>query len=208
MRIIGGTYRGRKLRVPKGKTARPTLDRVREAIFNLPLVRARGEAVLDLYAGTGALGLEALSRGAETVCFVEADHRVAKVLGENIAQVDAPRGATRVIVAPVEKTLGKRGTKIRAGRYGLILADPPYGLGLGEALLEMLGPEGGSPMPAEGLLLIETERGALPFEARHGFDCVFRRSYGDCDVTAWRPHVAECSRARERSLDPNTGEPT
>lgn len=196
MRIIAGSYGGRKIRVPKGRTVRPTQDRTREAIFNLRLIAPEGKRVLDLYAGSGALGIEALSRGARHVTFVERDARVARVLRENLESLAPPRDATRVVVRAVERALARRGGLVNPASYELILADPPYELGLGEALLEKLGEKGGAPLSPETLLLIETETGALPFDARHGFYCVFRRRYGDSEVSLWR-QSAEISKETE-----------
>lgn len=122
-RIIAGAARGRRLIVPPRGT-RPTTDRVRESLFNILTTRVdlRGMAVLDLYAGSGALGFEALSRGAASALFVESDQRVAAVLTRNIATVGLP-GATlcRGAVAAVLSA----GTDSPAD---LVLADPPYDL--------------------------------------------------------------------------------
>ncbi|OQZ95187.1 16S rRNA (guanine(966)-N(2))-methyltransferase RsmD [Mycolicibacter algericus] len=120
-RIVGGVAGGRRIAVPPRGT-RPTTDRVREALFNVLAARLDldGMAVLDLYAGSGALGLEALSRGAATVLFVESDRRAADVLAGNIAALGLP-GATL-----------RRGTvaAVLAGgtdaAVDLVLADPPY----------------------------------------------------------------------------------
>ncbi len=85
MRIIGGSAKGRRLKSPAGRDTRPTADRVREAIFNVLAPRLSGAKVLDAFAGTGALGLEALSRGAERAVFVEIDKKAVAMLDENIA---------------------------------------------------------------------------------------------------------------------------
>ncbi|MGV0834900.1 16S rRNA (guanine(966)-N(2))-methyltransferase RsmD [Mycolicibacterium thermoresistibile] len=120
-RIIAGSFGGRRITVPRTGT-RPTTDRVRESLFNLLSARMElaGAAVLDLYAGSGALGLEALSRGAASVLFVESDHRAAAIIAKNIAALGAP-GATlkRSSVASVL-------TSGAPGPVDLVLADPPY----------------------------------------------------------------------------------
>ncbi|MEX1286974.1 MAG: RsmD family RNA methyltransferase, partial [Acidimicrobiia bacterium] len=87
MRIIGGEARGRRLRGPKGDTTRPMTDRAREALFNILGPEVVEAAVLDLYAGTGSLGLEALSRGASSAVFVERDRRALAVLRANVDAV-------------------------------------------------------------------------------------------------------------------------
>lgn len=141
-RIISGAFGGRRLEVPAGSSTRPTSDRVREALFGRldhqdVLVAAR---VLDLYAGSGALGLEALSRGAVAATFVECDRGTANVLRRNVSAlgVDLANGAGQVVVEPVERLLlrGPRGLPgagdddpdAAVATYDLVLADPPYAL--------------------------------------------------------------------------------
>lgn len=137
-RIISGALGGRRLDVPAGSNTRPTSDRVREALFGRldhqdVLVAAR---VLDLYAGSGALGLEALSRGAALATFVESDRITANVLRRNVSALGAaPESwSGQVVVEPVERVLLRgpggpdgRGDDVAAG-YDLVLADPPYPL--------------------------------------------------------------------------------
>jgi 16S rRNA (guanine966-N2)-methyltransferase len=120
-RIVSGVAGGRRLKVPRAGV-RPTGDRAREALFNSlkSLVDLRGAAVLDLYAGSGALGLEALSRGAEKVVFVESSPGVLPVLKDNLAAVGLPGG--RVVAGSVPTVV--RGAP--SGSFDLVLADPPY----------------------------------------------------------------------------------
>lgn len=124
MRIIGGTFRGHSLRAPKGET-RPTTDRTREAIFNLVQHRIAlpGARVLDLFAGSGALGLEALSRGAASVTFVEQRGQALSTIRHNAAALDVADQCT-LLRADALRFL--RATPNVA--YDLILADPPYAL--------------------------------------------------------------------------------
>jgi 16S rRNA (guanine966-N2)-methyltransferase len=120
-RLISGVAGGRRLKVPK-VGVRPTGDRAREALFNSlgSLLDLHGAAVLDLYAGSGALGLEALSRGAANVMFVESSSAVLPVLKENLAAVGLP--GARVVPGSVATVVGSRAP----GRFDLVLADPPY----------------------------------------------------------------------------------
>src|SRR4051812_33437881 len=120
-RIISGVAGGRRLKVPR-TGVRPTGDRAREALFNslTALLDLRGAAVLDLYAGSGALGLEALSRGAASVVFVENGHGVLPVLKENVAAVGLPGG--RVVAGSVPTVVGGA----PPAQFDLVLADPPY----------------------------------------------------------------------------------
>lgn len=126
-RIVAGAAGGRRLAVPPHGT-RPTTDRVREAIFNVLASRLDfdGMRVLDLYAGSGALGLEALSRGAASVMFVDSDRRAAEVIARNIDTVGLP-GAT-VRRGSVE-TVFAAGTSPADSPFDLVLADPPYDVG-------------------------------------------------------------------------------
>jgi 16S rRNA (guanine966-N2)-methyltransferase len=119
VRVVAGEFKGRRLHAPRGTRTRPTADRVREALFSM-LGDVSGARVLDLYAGSGALGLEALSRGAETVVFVESSPGVLPVLKENLAAVGLPGG--RVVAGSVPTVVGGAPPV----RFDLVLADPPY----------------------------------------------------------------------------------
>src|SRR5438874_2516489 len=121
MRIVGGELRGRVLQAPPGQDTRPTSEKVREAIFNI-LPDLMDREVLDLFAGTGALGLEALSRGAEHVTFVEKSRNVAQVLKANIdklALADRTRVVTGDALQMIKRPLAQR-------PYSLVFLDPPY----------------------------------------------------------------------------------
>lgn len=123
-RLIGGSAGGRRLRTPSGSSTRPTSDRVREALFSA-LEASRGSltglAVLDLYAGTGALALEAASRGAGPVLAVESDRRTARLIEANARETGL---GVRVLAQPVVRVLATpSGTP-----YDVVLADPPYPL--------------------------------------------------------------------------------
>ncbi|HEX2302033.1 MAG TPA: 16S rRNA (guanine(966)-N(2))-methyltransferase RsmD [Gaiella sp.] len=121
MRIIGGTHRGRRIAAPKGIDTRPTGDRVREALFNL-VGPVEGASVLDLYAGSGALGLEALSRGARRCVFVETDGGACRVIRENLDALGLVGGIVErrdaLAVLREERSAGRR--------HDLLLLDPPY----------------------------------------------------------------------------------
>jgi 16S rRNA (guanine966-N2)-methyltransferase len=130
-RIIAGAARGRRLAVPPGRRTRPTSDRAREGLFGtLTSLRGTlsGARVLDLYAGSGAVGLEALSRGAEQVLLVESDAAAARVIRANIEAVGLP--GARVAVGQVGRVLA--GGPGEAARCDLVVADPPYAAGVDE----------------------------------------------------------------------------
>ena len=134
MRIIAGQWRGRRLTAPKGETTRPTADRTRETLFNMLTSRLgdfEGLAVADLFAGSGALGLEALSRGAASCLFVEQEADAVKAIRDNIAALDA-RGPATVTQGSV-MSLGP--AKVP---HDLILLDPPYETGAGQVALDRM----------------------------------------------------------------------
>lgn len=150
MRIISGQWRGRALIAPPGDATRPTADRVREALFSMLASRVgsfEGLRVLDGFAGTGALGLEALSRGAAHATFVENDAAAVKALRGNIAALKAPAD---VIPAPIE-TLGHA-----PAPFDIILLDPPYESGLGDTALARLIERGW--IAPHALISVETSR--------------------------------------------------
>ena len=180
MRIIGGSRRGLKLaEVGEGDVAahlRPTSDRVREAIFNL-LINAHGNPVtgarvLDLFAGTGALGLEALSRGAAEVTFIDDGAKALALLKANIGKMRA-EGESRVL----RQDARKLGPNAGAG-FGLVFLDPPYGKGLGEVVLAAAR-QGGWLAPGAMVVWEEGVAPALP----EGFALADQRKYGDTIVT-------------------------
>lgn len=184
MRIIGGARRGLKLaEVGEGDPAahlRPTSDRVREAIFNLLVNGGHGDPVtgarvLDLFAGTGALGLEALSRGAARVAFVDDGATARALLRQNIEKMQA-MGATDVWRRDATRMGPNRGPA-----YSLVFLDPPYHKGLGEAALASCL-EGGWLSPGA---MVVWEEGTAPVPPA-GFEMLDQRKYGDTLVTLLR----------------------
>lgn len=137
MRVIGGTARRRQLRAPDLRELRPTSDRVREAIFDIlgSLGAVEGATVLDLFAGSGALGIEALSRGAASVCFVEADRRAIAAIRANLDSTGLADAAPVRIVRADALELLARETEIA---YDLALVDPPYSFADWPSLLAAL----------------------------------------------------------------------
>lgn len=181
MRIIGGTRRGLKLAdVGEGDLAahlRPTSDRVREAIFNLLINGSHGNLVagarvLDLFAGTGALGLEALSRGAEAVTFVDDGAKAQALIRANVAKLRA-EGETRLLRLDATRLGVNPGVP-----FSLVFLDPPYGKGLGEAALAAARSGG---WIAQGAVIVWEEVTAPKIMI--GFDDMDQRSYGDTIVT-------------------------
>lgn len=156
MRIIAGEFRSRRIAAPRGLQVRPTSDRARESLFNVLAVAIPGAAFLDLFAGTGAVGLEALSRGATTVVFVEREPRALEAIAQNIAALGTG-DRCRVI-----RSEWPRALRLLAGEgaaFDLIFADPPYDLGLAESCL--LSPATGAILRPGGLLIIEHRRATV-----------------------------------------------
>lgn len=187
MRIISGICRGRNLRAPgpgAGKSGiRPTADRVREALFSILGDRPRGARVLDLYAGTGALGLEAMSRGAASAVFVDNGEAALGLVRKNVE-----------LCGFTEKTLVLRRDLTRfpaflqelcpAGGFELIFLDPPYRQGLVDRFLRDLAE---LPLLArDGLLVAEEAAGVEPAAGGPGLVLADRRSYGDTAIWFYR----------------------
>lgn len=175
MRIVGGTLRGRPLQTPKSNDIRPTTDRTREALFNALshqwIEDFKQIRVLDLFSGTGALGLEALSRGAKHCVFVEQSIEGRAIIRANIENFDLT-GITKIFRRDAT-ALGPAGT---VPPFELLFADPPYGQGLGELALQSAA-RGGWLKP-KALCAVE-ETAAAPFIIPEGFLLRDERRYGD-----------------------------
>jgi 16S rRNA (guanine966-N2)-methyltransferase len=182
MRIVGGRLRGRALQGPRSSDVRPTSDRLRESLFNIllhayddPIAEAR---VLDLFAGTGALGLEALSRGAAFVLFVDDGVEARALLRGNVEALGAG-GATRIF----RRDATRLGTAHPVEPFGLVLLDPPYGKGLAEKALASAR-DGGWLAP-DALAVVEEAKDA-GFAAPEGFTELERRAYDDTELVFLR----------------------
>ena len=135
-RIIGGTARGRRLDAPGGRETRPTASRVKQTLFDVLAPRLSGCRFLDLFAGSGAVGLEAFSRGATEVVLVESDRRAAVVIRRNAERVSRPGG--RVQVRSVDYRQGLAALAREGRRFDVVFVDPPYASDLYEPALEQL----------------------------------------------------------------------
>lgn len=175
MRIVGGEFRGRPLATPRSSAIRPTTDRTRESVFNVLAHRyadrLEGVRVLDLFSGTGALGLEALSRGAAFCVFIEESAEGRGLVRENV-EAFGLQGRTKIFRRDAT-SLGSSGT---LGSFGLLFADPPYGKGLGERALASAR-DGGWVVP--GSLCVVEEAADAPFYPGDCFEIADERSYGD-----------------------------
>ncbi|MBR2215306.1 MAG: 16S rRNA (guanine(966)-N(2))-methyltransferase RsmD [Selenomonadaceae bacterium] len=181
MRIIAGAARGTKLLAPRGLATRPTADRVKESLFNILGGKVATARVLDIFAGTGSLGLEALSRGAATALF--ADRATAKTIAANAERTHLA-ARTEIIPQDVFKVLAKLTATER--QFDLVFADPPYHMDLALRVLNFF--ENAAKLLAPtGLLILEHEAVGLNLPELKNFICVDRRRYGAVtELSFWR----------------------
>ncbi len=191
MRIIAGEKGGRRLVCPRGLTTRPTQERVREAIFSRLAGVIPGAAVLDLFAGAGTLGLEALSRGAASVAFVENGRRALASLAENINTLDLA-DQSRLVRSDVLTFLkraggGGAGTPDSSPRFDLIFADPPYGKGIAQRTLALLDSSTDALLAKGATVVIEAgRRDAIDFESLGLLHESGTRQYGETTIHFFR----------------------
>jgi len=178
MRIIAGDWRGRTIEAPSGQATRPTADRVRETVFSMLLSRLgsfEDLRVADLFAGSGALGLEALSRGAASATFVETDQRASAIIRSNADRLGA---SDRV------RLLTNSATALPPSEgFDVIFADPPYGQGLGPQVLEAVS--AADWLAPGGWISIETARGERIIEPS-ALECDAERDVGSARITLLR----------------------
>ncbi|MDD4013705.1 MAG: 16S rRNA (guanine(966)-N(2))-methyltransferase RsmD, partial [Candidatus Omnitrophica bacterium] len=178
---IGGEFRGRKITQPDLKTVRPTKDRIREAVFNVIAAEVPDAKILDLFAGSGAYGLEAISRGAVEAVFVELDRKCVSVIKDNIKALGAGE-RTRISV-------GDAGSLISSGalageKFDIVFADPPYSRGLAKNLLITVSHY--DILSNSGLLVIEHHRQESLPDEEGVFILLKRKSYSDISVSFYK----------------------
>ena len=178
MRIVGGSLRGRALAAPKSQSIRPTADRLREALFNI-LAHAYGDPVtgarvLDLFAGTGALGIEALSRGAAFALFVDEGAEARALIRENVAALGLG-GVSRIF----RRDATKLGPVHPLEPFSLVFLDPPYGQGLAEKALASA--HSGGWLKPDALIVVE-DAAKAKFAAPPGFGELERRRYDETEL--------------------------
>jgi len=203
LRIIAGQWRGRALKTPQDARARPTLGRVREAVFSMLGEMVEGARALDLFAGTGALGFEALSRGARSCVFVDSSCRHLALIRENAARLGC---AERVTVAQgtlpnILRSAGARAIGKSQGEFDVALVDPPSEGGLAGPTLDVLAERR---WLADGaVVMIETRRGE-ELACPGGFELIRDKRYGDTQVRFLRWTTADGARmARTESEMPD-----
>lgn len=206
MRITGGKFGGRNLKVPKSDAIRPTQDRVREALFNILAPEIAGSDFLDLFAGCGAVGLEALSRGARSATFVEQNRKHLAVLNENLVAVGLTgqsgqagqlgQGGRSVLVGQTEQ--GEPATAVVAAdcyRYvatysgpgfSIAFADPPYALGEEKGYAQVLATLAARGVVRPGGLFVAEMTAVQRAEETPGWDLLRDRTYGKTRLCIWR----------------------
>ena len=172
MRIIGGKFRGRTLATFRGWDIRPTPDRVKESLFQILTPRLVGARVLDLFAGSGALGLESLSRGAGEVVFNDASAESLAVLNKNLSALQ--------VRATVTQKDFRACLKSADGKFDLIFCDPPYKESFLREICNIVSER--ALLNEGGIVVYESERG----ECADGFEAIDERRYGRTCVTMWR----------------------
>jgi 16S rRNA (guanine966-N2)-methyltransferase len=181
VRIVGGTARGRRLEAPRGSHTRPTADRVRQSIFDTLGQFFDGGAVLDLYAGSGAMGLEALSRGADGAVLVDRDREAVRCCRANATALGF---SARVEVLPVDVAAAVERLAARGRRFDLVFVDPPYAEGPEEALARLAA--AGIVAPG-GRVVAEHDRRRPPPDRAGLLSRTDRRTFGDTAVSFYEP---------------------
>jgi len=190
MKVVGGKYRGRPIKsMPKRedtKLLRPTTERVKESIFSILNNYLEGTKFLDLFAGTGSIGIEALSRGAEKVVFVESDRRFCKLIRENLQKLGIPKEKYEIICDDYTKALKKLSR--RGEVFDFIYADPPYERGYYTRVVNMVKNLG--LLDRDGLLILEEPK-KNPFIPEDEEWLVEKRNYGTTTVSFINFHPEE-----------------
>lgn len=171
LRIIGGEWRGRKLRFPDAPNLRPTPDRVRETIFNWLAPMIHGARCLDLFAGSGALGLEALSRGAAFTTFVDSNKKVTQALQSHLALLNASA------LADIRQMDGMKLLKLPATKYDLVFLDPPYHLDFMQKVVPLLEDNGW--LNEDAMIYLEIEKRQLLPELPDNWKIVKDKTAGE-----------------------------
>ena len=170
MRVIAGEYKGRRLTPPADNSVRPTTDKVKEALFSIMTDRIWGSRVLDLFSGTGNLGIEALSRGADFCVFADNSRESLRLIRSNIEHCKIESGA-RVVPGDYKKVLAGLGEK-----FDIILLDPPYGKGYLEECFQLIREYG--VLAEDGVIIAEHRREEVLPEEFEGFNKIKERKYG------------------------------
>jgi 16S rRNA (guanine966-N2)-methyltransferase len=175
MRIIAGSLKGRRLSAPDWPGLRPTSDKLRETLFNVLAPRIDGARMIDGYAGSGAVGIEALSRGAAHVTFVEHDPRAVRLIEENLRRCEV---SDRYAIIRARFEAAAR----RLGEFDLVFLDPPYGADTLAAALDA----GGALVTPEGVLVVEHAKRDAPPARGGGLELTRDLKSGDSALAFYR----------------------
>lgn len=183
-RIIAGKAKGTIIDTPAGMQIRPTSDRAKEALFNILRDSIENRKVLDLFSGTGSLGLEAVSRGAVSCLFVDNNKNSINIIERNISKCHF-ENQCEIICAGVEKALGMLGRK--KSKFGCIFMDPPYGKKLLKSTIEKIGE---NDIIVDGsIIIVEHEKNEMPPEETDVFKCYDRRRYGAVNFSFYKVKI-------------------
>ena len=194
MRIISGTSKGRRLETFRGQTLRPTSDRVKESLFNILGRAVEDKVILDLFAGTGNLGIEALSRGAKRAIFVEKETRAIRLIEKNLSHLGM---GARCEILPQDAIRAIGILKQRGESFDLILMDPPYEKGLIQKTLAKLNPQ--SIYHKDSILIIEHNRREPLPHTMEAWNLVRQRRIGDTLLSFLTPQTGSPAAQAEDS---------
>jgi len=203
MRITGGEFGGRNLKVPKSDAIRPTQDRVREALFSMIQFELPGADFLDLFAGSGSVGIEALSRGAKSATFVESSRRHMPVLQENLRLVSAQplnvSTSQRLNVSTILSDVYRWIASYSGPGFSIGFADPPYALGEERGYAGVLATLAERGVVRPGGLFIAEMTSVQRAEETPGWELVRDRTYGKTRLCLWRRSASPASTSRSAS---------
>lgn len=183
MRIIGGSARGRTFEAPQGRDTRPTLDRVRENVFNILQMKVRGARVLDLFSGSGAMAFEAISRGAESAVLVDVDRAANAAQRQNAAKLHMQ---DQCHILNCDWRLALQQLQARGEKFDLVFLDPPYAMHDMSPVLDALR----LLLQEDAVILLEHEAKTFPFTP-DGYELYDNRKYGIAGVSFFRLWPAE-----------------
>ena len=197
MRVIAGLYRGRRLRTIPGLDTRPTADRLRETLFNVLSPRIQGAYFLDVCAGSGAVGIEALSRGASHVVFVEQSRVACGIIKENLAPLGAEK---KTEIVNRDASVAINALAVRSQKFDIIYFDPPYDSNLYSEAIPLI--EGGGLLNDDAILVVE-HRAKAPLEPCYGSLQLYREiKQGDSSIAFYRVELGEPPTAQDDEARP------
>ncbi len=207
MRIIGGSLRGRRFEAPSGSLVRPTSDRVREAIFNILGPPPSGTRVLDAFAGAGSLGMEALSRGASDVLFIDRARASLDCLRRNLNNLGVgqsarvQRGDALALVQRWQRGDGSASPR----RFRWVFLDPPYKGDSADRMLDLLGAS--DLLETDAVIVVEHDRRNPPGDEHGSLERTDRRKYGDTTVSFYGLRSSHGSLSSSGSSSSSTTQP-